>query len=273
MNVSATRSDEPRIHPFWTLFGVAAVIMVALFQIPRHRSADFSHQFEPVIEAAAPIKAFISACALSSECSSGDVIDLSGDSQTSQNAHSPPPAEFSPTQEEMYYLALAFLATTGGYSAQGAPFLDAAAASAALDWTARDKQWAPGPDPNSPGRLCVLMTNGECARILTESGEWAAVSAPVGLVARFRPRGDADSDASRPLARAPCVGASRPECSPPTDRVFSASADSSGVITAVAQTSGGLEGETYVLTPTFSGGVLTWSVSGTCKARAGGSLC
>ncbi len=48
-------------------------------------------------------------------------------------------------------------------------------------------------------------------------------------------------------------------------------ATANGVITATAiGTSGtpsnGLEGETYVLTPTFGGGRVTWATSGTCVA-------
>lgn len=41
-----------------------------------------------------------------------------------------------------------------------------------------------------------------------------------------------------------------------------------GVITATAITTNGLNGETYILTPTFAAGKVTWAVSGTCQAAA-----
>jgi len=73
-------------------------------------------------------------------------------------------------------------------------------------------------------------------------------------------------------AGAPCVGTAA-GCSPSTKYVSWASADSSGVITAAAQTSSGLQGETYQLIPSLSGGRVDWATSGTCKTRAGGALC
>lgn len=41
-----------------------------------------------------------------------------------------------------------------------------------------------------------------------------------------------------------------------------------GVITATAVTTGGLNGETYVLTPTAGVSAVTWAVTGTCKTIA-----
>ena len=38
-----------------------------------------------------------------------------------------------------------------------------------------------------------------------------------------------------------------------------------GVITATANTAGGLNSQTYVLTPSLSGGALVWTASGGCK--------
>ena len=37
-----------------------------------------------------------------------------------------------------------------------------------------------------------------------------------------------------------------------------------GVITATAVSTGGLGGETYVMTPTFAAGQVTWAITGTC---------
>lgn len=51
-----------------------------------------------------------------------------------------------------------------------------------------------------------------------------------------------------------------------------------GVITATADAGqfGGTAGQadsTYILTPSLAGGAVSWAVSGTCKTRAGGSIC
>ena len=43
-----------------------------------------------------------------------------------------------------------------------------------------------------------------------------------------------------------------------------------GVITATAVSANGLNGETYVLTPTFAAGKTTWAKSGTC---VGANIC
>ncbi len=41
-------------------------------------------------------------------------------------------------------------------------------------------------------------------------------------------------------------------------------ATAAGVITATAISTGGLSGQTYILTPTFASGQTTWAVGGTC---------
>jgi len=79
------------------------------------------------------------------------------------------------------------------------------------------------------------------------------------------------------LVALPCVGSvsdSVAECSPPSKFVQAVTYNSFGVITATAVSNAqGLQGETFVLTPTYSGGRVDWSVSGTCLTRAGGALC
>jgi type IV pilus assembly protein PilA len=47
-----------------------------------------------------------------------------------------------------------------------------------------------------------------------------------------------------------------------------------GVITATAISTGGLAGETYILTPAIgTDGRVTWTKSGTCLTRTGGAIC
>ncbi|MDD5175486.1 MAG: prepilin-type N-terminal cleavage/methylation domain-containing protein [Sterolibacterium sp.] len=59
-----------------------------------------------------------------------------------------------------------------------------------------------------------------------------------------------------------------------TTYVASVAVATTGTITAMATSAGGLSAETFVLTPTFTqGSPITWAVSGTCKTRAAGAIC
>jgi len=75
----------------------------------------------------------------------------------------------------------------------------------------------------------------------------------------------------------PCIGSSAVQaqsgCSPATKYVSKELNDANGVITATAVSALGLAGETYIMTPAYSGGRVDWSVSGSCKTRAGGAIC
>ena len=44
-----------------------------------------------------------------------------------------------------------------------------------------------------------------------------------------------------------------------------------GVITATAKNANGLAGETYILTPAWANGKVTWTKSGTCLVAGGGA--
>jgi len=48
--------------------------------------------------------------------------------------------------------------------------------------------------------------------------------------------------------------------------VASVTTGENGVITATAIATNGLNGETYILTPTFADGRVAWQVTGTCRA-------
>ena len=70
----------------------------------------------------------------------------------------------------------------------------------------------------------------------------------------------------------PCVG-SWQGCTPATKYAASVGYSPSGVITATAQATSGLNGETFILTPAYSAGRVDWTQSGSCKTRQGGALC
>ena len=54
----------------------------------------------------------------------------------------------------------------------------------------------------------------------------------------------------------------------------SVSVGGDGTITATATSAGGLNGETFILTPGYtSGQPVTWAPSGTCKTRTAGAIC
>ncbi len=50
--------------------------------------------------------------------------------------------------------------------------------------------------------------------------------------------------------------------------VTSVTTVAAGIITATAVSTNGLNGETYILTPTMASGRATWAVTGTCKGTA-----
>ena len=55
--------------------------------------------------------------------------------------------------------------------------------------------------------------------------------------------------------------------------IASVNTSAGAIITATAVATGGLAGETYILTPTFANGKVTWAVTGTCKTRTAGAIC
>lgn len=60
----------------------------------------------------------------------------------------------------------------------------------------------------------------------------------------------------------------------PTTFLASGAIGATGVITATASTAQGLNSETYILTPAIrADGGVAWTVSGTCKTRAGAAIC
>lgn len=65
-----------------------------------------------------------------------------------------------------------------------------------------------------------------------------------------------------------------PVATPNTDPNTPVTISSTGVITAKASTTGGLAGETYILTPSIAAdGHVNWAVSGTCLTRTAGAIC
>ncbi|WP_175946662.1 prepilin-type N-terminal cleavage/methylation domain-containing protein [Caballeronia sp. BCC1704] len=91
------------------------------------------------------------------------------------------------------------------------------------------------------------------------------------FVQEYQKAGGSSASGSANMTNLPCIGPT--PCAPPTKYVATEAADPFGVITATAVSSSGLNGETFVLIPSISGGRVDWSISGTCKTREGGALC
>jgi len=204
-------------------------------------------KFTEVVLAAAPIKTFVSACASDGSCVVNNAIAFA------QASSGTPP-------------------TAGAASLSVAPSLyawyDAQSAYFAA-YYAENTAAAVIVDPAQPNNYCVAYNgSGVCAPARCTPCAATIPAATIGpqYVAPATPGSPAT-----PGASLPCVGPAG--CSPPTKYVAQASANSVGIITAVAQTTSGLNAETFVLVPQLSGGRVDWSASGTCKTRAGGALC
>ncbi len=68
-----------------------------------------------------------------------------------------------------------------------------------------------------------------------------------------------------------CAGGSNgvpADATNPSTYVASVATAANGTITATATATGGLAGETYILTPTLAATGVTWATTGTCKTAA-----
>ena len=242
---------------------VAIIGILMIVALPAYNNYSTKSKFSEVMLATAPTKTAISACAVSGDCISGNAITLNSGSAGSQGVNLTggqlavfgnlyafantidAEAGVSPTQEALS------LVQAGYGIVEGGPFCF-----------------------NNSSLFCVAVPNGQPdlpaghmfltpSQIIT--GQVGAPTTNAQIMAALN--GGAAS------SNLPCVGPSSTNCSPPTKYVASVSYDNTGVITATAQTTSGLNGETFVLSPNYSGGRVDWAPSGTCQTRAGGALC
>ena len=247
---------------------IAILSILAALALPAYNNYTLKSKFSEVVLATAPTKTAISTCAVSGDCvsanaimlqtgtvgaSSSDLSDLGYNSATITSAN-------SSTQALYAAIAATYMSLGGWTQAQAQSIAQAHAAN----WAASG--YFLGYQPGSTTLACVRLG----------SGCYLPSFAPSLLVtfnnATNNPYYTGGGSGSSALMSLPCVGSSG--CTPPTKYVASVSYDQNGVVygTAVSASSG-LNGETFVLTPSYSGGRIDWSASGSCKTRAGGALC
>jgi type IV pilus assembly protein PilA len=227
---------------------VAIIAVLALLAIPAYTGYTSKAKFSEVVLATAPTKTAIGVCAQTGACVSGGALSLGAGGSGAAPT-------YGVTQYSQAATVAAFLLLQNGSMTMDQA-LSQAQSDTALGYLAFQS-----------GSTATLMQNGQTlATAPASSALWNAQMATVNAYVNNPPQ-QAGS-----LMALPCVG-SGGGCSPSTKYVQSVSYDQNGVVYGTAIASSGLNGETFVLTPSYSGGRVDWMSSGSCKTRQGGSLC
>jgi len=233
---------------------MAIIAILAALAVPAYNNYSTKAKFSEVVLATAPTRTAIAACAGIGDCISGNAIYLSNGSSLSSvvvatGSSTPIPSNgITPANSTWIQCAgeNGQCAFTGAYSVLYGSL------------TTNIQQ------PMSNGATCGNGTFGD-PDYGTVKTCWVAI--PNAVIAAYAPGG------ANTVVRIPCVNSADGNCAPSTKYAATVSYDASGVITATAASASGLNAETFVLRPSYSGGRVDWSVSGSCKTRAGGSLC
>jgi len=245
---------------------IAIIAILVAVAVPAYNNYSTKSKFTEVVLATAPIKTFVSTCAIDGDCSSGNTIALPAVGGSSSGGAAS--AALAPSMSVFVNTILAGCSGT---------FTQTQKDSFIASWSG---SYTVSVDPNHNNNYCMIQNGGStCTGICAASASF--VANPNGSVigpnvASYYAAGFGSSYVATQGGAGisvPCVGASSSGCQPSTKYVQTASSNLSGVITATAVTSSGLNGETVVLTPQLSGGRVDWALSGTCKTRAGGALC
>jgi len=243
---------------------VAIIGVLAVVALPAYNNYSLKSKFSEAVLATAPVKTFISTCAISGDCvGSSGIVFTTGPS----SAGSPTPANVLATTKgadnsstaAIYGFLYAAYTTAGQDPATGAANAQANMASflAIGDWVGACSGFA--------GKVCMKDP-------AHPGSDYVGAVATNAVTNAYATNDPYVSGTAAPTIVPPCVGTGS-GCSPATKYVASVSNDASGVITATAQATSGLKSETFVLVPSYSGGRVDWLASGTCKTRAGGALC
>jgi len=276
---------------------VAVIVILATIALPAYKTYALKAKFTEVVVASAPTKTAIATCAGSGECVVGGAINLtapgaaggsggSGSGSGGSGGSTPLPTfpqmvtttttvggvtsttttPLQSTPAEVWALI------TGAYAMDGPsniPFGEWMASQDATGW-ADTPDWYLAPDANNPGSICEVS--------VYSYGACLSYSVPISVMQQFynptiNPLWSSRDDAMQvPTQFAlPCVAG--PNCTPSTKYVASVSYTVTGTVIATATSGGGLNGETFILTPTYSNGTVDWTASGSCKTRAGGAIC
>jgi type IV pilus assembly protein PilA len=269
---------------------IAIISVLAAIAIPAYNNYTTKSKFAEVVVATAPTKAAIETCAESGDCVASGAISLgtggSGSSSVSVGGSSTQTATNS-SEAAFYALAVALGVAQGeDPTTAGSNFSTLLVASHPVTFTNGVAFVAGHPvylQDQGNGTVCAFTT-GACRGVAIYSVPAGGSQSTSGGIATssidpymsssnpYMSLLSGSGSTSSNAQALPCVG-SGSGCSPSTKYVASVSYDAFGDITATAQTSSGLNGETYVLAPQFSGGRVDWAVSGTCQTRAGGAIC
>jgi type IV pilus assembly protein PilA len=241
---------------------IAIITVLAAVALPAYNNYTTKSKFTEVVLATAPTKTAIATCAESGDCISAGAIALTGAGGGSTSLYTPTQANDPATGPNAYTIFYAFYQAWN--VSHGNPLSNAqVVADTNGDLSQNDYIMA---DPNNPGQLCAVIG---AAGTTCASGS----DAPISLFNQYYAPNAAFLSGGGVSLSLPCVGSST-GCAPSTKYVASVSYDQNGNIygTAVSGSSG-LNGEQFVLQPSYSSGRVDWIETGSCKTRAGGAIC
>jgi|SRR5476651_728637 len=245
---------------------VAIIGILMIVALPAYNNYSTKSKFSEVVLATAPTKTAIAACVGTGDCLSGNQITLAGasGSGTAGALFVPSAANDAPTAPNA--LAVMTAAIQASDLIYGPTQTAAQAQATAQTFISTYGYWVTT-QPGVPTNICFMRgseTTCEANQVMPISSFNSFYAPNAAIIA-------AGATNTGAPANLPCVGGAG--CSPATKYAASVSYDSTGVITATAQTTSGLNAETFVLVPSYSSGRVDWAASGTCKTRAGGALC
>jgi len=267
------------------LLAVVAIIgILMVVALPAYNNYSTKSKFSEVVLATAPTKTAISTCAVSGDCVSGGAISLiattiaGSSSPVADRSQEPLPEATASTDPQTAFDQLYAFYTAyedGRYGSAAA----AASNGYTTNWLITNAQGV----QKQGYTLTNCTATQEClftpAGVKSTSITVAAFSSAYAAVLAAPSQSGIPTPpvvsipSSYTLQSLPCVDTSTTGCSPSTKYVATVSYDPTGIITATAQATSGLNAETFVLIPALSGGRVDWFPSGTCKTRAGGALC
>ena len=245
---------------------IAILSILAAVALPAYNNYTVKSKFSEVVMASNPTKAAIETCVGSGYCVSGGAINI---------AVASGPATPTAAQINAMIAMWGIAAAINGPSTASQEAYSYVMAGDAIYAGYQGVCAAYGSANN-----CLVSSTGQVLNVVANSTidyyqAWqqpsnAALSAQYASIASSQGAGSGVV-----AANLPCIGSSSPtNCTPPTKYVASVSYDQNGLIYATAvSASSGLNGEQYVLVPSYSGGRVDWMASGSCKTRQGGALC
>jgi type IV pilus assembly protein PilA len=235
---------------------IAIITVLASLALPAYNNYTTKSKFAEVVLATAPTKTAVSACAVSGDCVVSGAISLVSGSA----GYVPSAAQTANGQPNAYAAMYAFEQAYNQYNSWG---LNNSQLSSQANVNLTQGHAIGVNNATTPPTVCQVI-NGSC---------YPDSNPPLSLFQQFYNSDGIGSGGGTGLMNLPCVGGSAGNCTPSTKYVASVSYDQNGNVYGTAVVSSGLNGEQFILAPSYSGGRVDWSESGSCKTRAGGALC